>query len=376
MPERTALAVAFAAWAIGAANEWGYFLDFIEIPLPLSILQIVVPALLFALDVWLWRRLLLRGRPASAALAFASFWVVFEFALQRFSPHSTFGDLAYSQMDCLPILQLASVAGLSSIDFLLFFLPASLATLSVGPREGTLRVVVAALLMLSLSVTWGSGRLKAQAPAAPKVRVALIANDDPRFIFPPEGLQREALFGAFAVYRGGINAALDQGAKLIVLPEKLARTSTKVRAMFADVAKQHGATIAFGLETADGGREYNEEVIHAPQAELIYRKEHMVPGFESHLTPRKELVTLDADSGKWGFEICKDLDFPALSRRYGQQGVGLMVVPAWDFIVDGWLHDHMAVARGLENGFTVVRAAKQGLLTISDSRGVVLAERS
>ncbi len=161
MPERTALAVAFAAWAIGAANEWGYFLDFIEIPLPLSILQIVVPALLFALDVWLWRRLLLRGRPASAALAFASFWVVFEFALQRFSPHSTFGDLAYSQMDCLPILQLASVAGLSSIDFLLFFLPASLATLSVGPREGTLRVVVAALLMLSLSVTWGSGRLKA-----------------------------------------------------------------------------------------------------------------------------------------------------------------------------------------------------------------------
>ena len=146
--------------------------------------------------------------------------------------------------------------------------------------------------------------------------------------------------------------------------------------MFANVAKQRGATIAFGLETADGGRKYNEEVVHAPQADLVYRKEHMVPGFESYLTPGTKLVTLDTDSGKWGLEICKDLDFPALSRRYGQMGVGLMVVPAWDFIVDDWLHDRMDVARGVESGFTVVRAAKQGLLTVSNSRGVVLAERS
>jgi apolipoprotein N-acyltransferase len=35
----------------------------------------------------------------------------------------------------------------------------------------------------------------------------------------------------------------------------------------------------------------------------------------------------------------------------------------------------MAVARGVESGFTIVRAAKQGLLTISDSRGRILAER-
>ena len=35
----------------------------------------------------------------------------------------------------------------------------------------------------------------------------------------------------------------------------------------------------------------------------------------------------------------------------------------------------MAVLRGVESGFTIVRAAKQGLLTISDNRGRILAQQ-
>jgi apolipoprotein N-acyltransferase len=34
----------------------------------------------------------------------------------------------------------------------------------------------------------------------------------------------------------------------------------------------------------------------------------------------------------------------------------------------------MAVMRGVESGFSVVRAAKQGYLTVSDGRGRILAE--
>jgi apolipoprotein N-acyltransferase len=35
----------------------------------------------------------------------------------------------------------------------------------------------------------------------------------------------------------------------------------------------------------------------------------------------------------------------------------------------------MAVLRGVESGFSIVRAAKQGLLTVSDGRGRILAEQ-
>jgi apolipoprotein N-acyltransferase len=55
--------------------------------------------------------------------------------------------------------------------------------------------------------------------------------------------------------------------------------------------------------------------------------------------------------------------------------VGLLLVPAWDFTLDGWLHGRMAIMRGVESGFTIARAAKQGLLTLSDDRGRILGQQ-
>ena len=76
----------------------------------------------------------------------------------------------------------------------------------------------------------------------------------------------------------------------------------------------------------------------------------------------------------WGVAICKDMDFTGLSRAYGRDGAGLMLVPAWDFFVDRTFHGHEAIMRGVESGFGIVRAAKGGYLTVSDNRGRVLAE--
>jgi apolipoprotein N-acyltransferase len=54
--------------------------------------------------------------------------------------------------------------------------------------------------------------------------------------------------------------------------------------------------------------------------------------------------------------ICKDMDFPGLSREYGQDDTALLLVPAWDFELDGWLHGRMAILRGVESGFSIARA--------------------
>ena len=77
-----------------------------------------------------------------------------------------------------------------------------------------------------------------------------------------------------------------------------------------------------------------------------------------------------------GVTICKDMDFPGLSREYGHGSVGLLLVPAWDFDADGWLYERMAILRGVEDGFSIARAPRHGILSGSDSRGRVLAERS
>ena len=81
---------------------------------------------------------------------------------------------------------------------------------------------------------------------------------------------------------------------------------------------------------------------------------------------------LDAQSG---VEICKDMDFPTLSRQYGQRGIGVMFVPASDYDVDGRMHSRMALMRAVESGFALIRAARHGLLTVSDDRGHIIAER-
>jgi apolipoprotein N-acyltransferase len=68
------------------------------------------------------------------------------------------------------------------------------------------------------------------------------------------------------------------------------------------------------------------------------------------------------------------MHFPAMARAYGGAGAALMAVPAWDFTVDGWMAERMSLLRGVEGGFAMARSAREGRLSLSDSRGAVLAE--
>ena len=77
-----------------------------------------------------------------------------------------------------------------------------------------------------------------------------------------------------------------------------------------------------------------------------------------------------------GVAICKDMDYSGFIRKYDGNKTRVMYVPAWDFIRDGWLHSRMAILRGVENGYAIVRTARQGELTISDHKAKVLFEES
>jgi apolipoprotein N-acyltransferase len=149
----------------------------------------------------------------------------------------------------------------------------------------------------------------------------------------------------------------------------------EVDARWQALADRIGAEIVVGLIRVSPPVKYNEARVYRPgQPVLSYEKEHMLPQFESQFKPGTDLVLTSEPSGTWGVAICKDMDFTPLSRKYGQAGAGLMLVPAWDFVLDRFEHGHMAVMRGVESGFSIVRAAKQGYLTVSDDRGRILAE--
>ncbi|MFI4981671.1 MAG: nitrilase-related carbon-nitrogen hydrolase [Nevskiales bacterium] len=371
-----AFALATLAWAAGAANEWNYAHRLLEMPPQIIALMVLVPSLVFGVAVLLWRRLLLRGALLQAALAFAGVIVSFGFAQQRLSPHSTWGDIAYSQMDFLPLLQTASLAGVAGVAFLLLFLPASLAAAWCGPGTSRHRRAVAAgaVLLVVAAVGWGASRL-GETPGR-QVKVGLIASDLVKNLSPKDPERKKELF---AGYSAKAAEQIAQGAQLVIVPEKLAEVPdadiAEVDLPFQQAAAQ-GAVIAVGLERWSAGNKLNESRIYGPQGTLwtTYEKHHMLPAFEGDMLVGTTRTVLDQPSGKWGVAICKDLDFPQLSREYGNDGIGLLVVSAWDFVADAWLHDRMAVMRGVESGFSLARSSKDGLLSLSDDRGRVLVQ--
>jgi apolipoprotein N-acyltransferase len=164
-----------------------------------------------------------------------------------------------------------------------------------------------------------------------------------------------------------------------VLPEKLGAVLDSENGtadpIFQRLADRSGATIVVGQVHVAGAAKYNQARVYQPKEPVLsYDKEHMLPPFESSLTPGTALVMLPKHAEPWGVAICKDMDFTPLSRKYGKAAVGLMLVPAWDFNMDRGWHGHIAVMRGVEDGFSLVRAAKDGYLTVSDNRGRVVAE--
>ena len=369
--------LAVLAVFVSAFSQWHYAHDLIHLPGTVLLLIGVQPALVVAVAVALWRRLLLRGAPLLAALGYSGVLVAVDFAALRFSANSNWGSLAYTQMDFLPVLQTASLAGTAGLVFLVSFVPAALAAAAWGKVTPRHRLALAggALALLLAATGWGAWRLAA--PAAPEVKVGLIASDLVQNLSPKDPEKKKALFEAYSAKAAELIA---QGAQLVIEPEKIARVHDE-RIGDLDLpfeqAAARGAVIAVGVERWIGADRLNESRIYDARGALwtTYEKHHMMPVYESDLKVGTDRAILEQPSGKWGVQICKDMDFPALSRQYGNDGVGLVVVSAWDFIADGWLHDRMAVMRGVESGFSLARAAKQGLLTLSDDRGRVLAQQ-
>ena len=369
--------VGAAAYALGGLNQWSYSRQ--VLPTWLVALLLLFAACLFGLGVLLFRSRMTRHKLWQAALIFPAFWVSVDYLISVISIHGTFGNIGYSQMNFLPIVQIASVTGIWGISFCMFLGAATAAVVfSSGANSGKLPVAIAACFFLGCVFGYGMWRLAATPKNSPTVKVALMASSAKGNFFAPSP---EQLHGVLARYADAMKPLAGQGVQLIILPEHTGpitdTSQADADALLSKMARDSGAYVAIGIERMSANLSRNQERIYSPDGDLvaIYNKHHMLPPFESQFTPDTKRTVLDQPSGKWGVEICKDMDFPRLSREYSQDGVGMLIVSASDFVADGWLHGRMAVLRGVEGGFSIVRSANLGILTATDDRGRVLAEQ-
>ncbi len=314
----------------------------------------------------------MNGLPAWAGVfAFPLLIAGIDTAVAIVSPHGSAGALAYSQIEFLPAVQAASLGGAQAVTFLVCLFAAGAAVVLGG--RGWLPAIAPTAAVAALLV-WGALRVP-PVPTTPErgdIRVALLASDGFAVNAPDWRPAWEA-------YAAAAEHAVRAGASFIVLPEKIAtlpeaETEAALERLY-DIAARSGAVIAPGAVANEGSRQFNRAWLISGAGVEAYNKQHLVPGFERHLDSGAEDLVVQGSDASIGLAICKDMDFPALGRRYGELGATLMLVPAWDFNADAWLHSRMAMMRGVESGFYILRSAREGLMTVSDPYGRVLAEQ-
>jgi apolipoprotein N-acyltransferase len=129
-----------------------------------------------------------------------------------------------------------------------------------------------------------------------------------------------------------------------------------------------------GFNTALDGAQRNVSLGFTPGAaeSVIYQKRRLVKGLETqYYTPGPGPKVL---SNGIGLEICKDMDFHSMVRDDEvATKPKLLAVPAWDFGTDDWSHARIAILRSVENGVPMARSAREGLLTLNDRYGQLVA---
>ena len=342
---------------------------------PLAIVLALPPALIVGLAALALHRAARRWPPAVAPFAYAAGVTAGEYAFSAVSPNGTALSLAYSQVDLLPVLQLVSLTGLWGVVFIVSLVPAAAA---LAWRRRAVAPLLPAVALLCAVAGFGAWRL-GSADAGPGTTVGLAAHDRgvPAIAYTTDASTARA---AAVAYARRVAELAERGARVVVLPEKFVgvgpSTGADVIAALSGAARADGVYVVAGLNRIDPRPPLNVAIVVATDGRTLgeYHKRHLVPGFESIYATGRAPLTFDAAGHRWGVAICKDLDFPATLREYGRLDVRYLAVPAWDFVADGRMHGRMAVVRGVENGYSVARAAQQGLVTLSDGYGRIVAE--
>jgi apolipoprotein N-acyltransferase len=295
-------------------------------------------------------------------------------------PDGNWGSLAYTQTPFLPIMQTASLFGTAGVVFLVCLVPSTLAVAIVFGRRLRRAGLLygATLALVGGAVAFGAVRLRQPIQGRPTT-FGLVAIDD------AIGPRASASYmkSIWDAYDRQIEVLGKQGAEIIVLPEKIGLVSPEVAQQWqrhlSALAASHNVWIEAGAAVFGAGSQANVSWLFVGDGSLAatYQKHHLAPP-ERHALPPTiagTTYTVQAMAGRtYGLAICKDMHFASLGRVYGLRGVSTMLVPAWDFGLDGWLEARTTSVRGVENGYGIVRCAREGLMTVSDAYGRVVAE--
>jgi apolipoprotein N-acyltransferase len=316
-----------------------------------------------------------------SVLAFPTLFAAYEYLLFTFSPDGTASSIAYTQSNYLVIIQITSLTGILGISFLLCFVPSVIARLWYDLKLKKNNSALLSLLSIVLASVFVYGLMRLREPQKGKdldLGLAVIDESAYRGVYQ-HNREKELLLTT--LYLQSVRHLADQGAKIILLPEKAIVVNDSncdfILQQFAQLAADRRIQIILGGTKQKTGFYLNNAWVISNHGSFLadYQKVNLFEGeVLDGCKPGNKISTFRLDTLTEGVAICKDMDFQQYILGYSKKGPAVLYVPAWDFVQDGWLHSRMAILRSVEGGFSLVRNARQGRLTCSDWRGMVVAE--
>lgn len=374
---RTAVAraVVLPAVLIGASANFSYYA--VVMPVGVAVAVTAAQALLWYLAVMTARRVVLRYSGWWTVFAYPVLWTAIDTLMAALLPDGNWGNIGYSQYPFPVAMQVAALFGAGGVTFVVSLVASALALeMAFGVRPARSRHAAAtALLVTACALGYGAMRLQQPVTGVDTV-FGLAAVDD------AIGLQATPAYAEpiWRRYEEQVATLARQGATIIVLPEKVALLTpvgaAQVQHRFAALAARLHVWIGIGVAVDDGARRTNLAWLLSPQGALAhnYQKHHLAPPERDYVAGSAYAVH-SIGGVAYGLAICKDMHFAAFGRAYGQRQVAVMLVPAWDFHVDRFIANGMTTLRGVENGYAIVRSARDGLLTVTDPYGRVVAQQ-
>ncbi len=171
--------------------------------------------------------------------------------------------------------------------------------------------------------------------------------------------------------------AATQGARLITTGElgfyvnKFTRQ--EIIGKFSTFAQDKNVWLVIGI--FDLTENHNKLLFISPDGVIAdqYYKTHLTP-----LEPGKKgpghLKNVNIDGHYVGAMICQDDNFYQQTAFYGRNGTGLVVCPTADWTTVRYGHLQAVRARAIENRYSIVRAAANGISAIISPTGEIIAQ--
>ncbi|MEP7326202.1 MAG: nitrilase-related carbon-nitrogen hydrolase [Gemmatimonadota bacterium] len=381
----------------------------LPIPFGFLLLLAVATALVRSVPYTLDRWLNLRLRALSRSLVFPVCMTSMEWLAMRYSPYGSWGSTAYSQYYDLPLIQIVSITGIAGLTFLVHWIAPvlnALAEETPGTRHSR-APAVAFGTVLALALGYGGVRLALAGRDAHAVTVAAVVPSESEYDRTFAGADLTALAGADlnALAGASDSARLLAGTRFNANADRLFARTIEAAKLGARVIawpeyvpvldEDHPAMLKAARSVAQENHIYllitplvimkasrfpylqNLTVLVDPSGEVRWRypKSYPVVGLETESYGRGagHVFVAQTRVGRVSSAICQDLDFPWLIRKIGMQKASLLIGPSDDWRAIERTHAHMAVFRAIENGFSLLRPANNGISEAVDPYGRVRA---